>query len=253
MNNKPNRVARLTSSNAGLLVVSGNGKYGFGAGAITYFKKKVMELEYCRGVELPVNKWEMLWGKVWEVWVHWQLGNDYELCLDQTVIHPKHSFWSGSKDFGFIPKPKAKGVSELKAYQLVNHYDYTKCLQQKSIELFKKQFKDEYWQIISNAILDAADYGEAIAFMPTLENLLEMRKLITNSDYLTKNMKETDPGKYMFMVTRDVLDLPFIPDGSTVPSMTKFRFEIPMADKVFLTERFMKGDLYVNDILQGTL
>lgn len=42
----------------------------FGAGAITYLNQKLMELDLGRGITLPVNKWEMNWGKLWEVWVH---------------------------------------------------------------------------------------------------------------------------------------------------------------------------------------
>lgn len=238
MNNKPNRVARLTSSNAYLFIVPGKGEYGFGAGAITYINNKKKELEYGRGITLPINKQDILWGKLWEVWVHWQLGSEYELIIDRTTVHPKYSFWSGSEDF----QVKIDGgcISELKSYQLSNHYDYVKCLQKECIDTFKKEYASEYWQIISNSCIHGTKYGEAIAFMPTEKNLIEMRQLLEESDYVEKHLKD-DPFKYKWVWDKDLWDLPFIPNHSTFPSIVKFRFEVPDEDKIFLTGKMIKA------------
>jgi len=245
MNNKPNRVARFTSSKISVLTLDGKGKYGFGAGAMTYINQKAMELDLGRGISLPVNKWEMNWGKLWEVWLHWQLGNEYELIIDKTTIHPKYPFWSGSEDFNV--KILGGCISELKCYQLENFYKYTNCLKQQNIELFKKEFKDEYWQIVSNSCIHNTKYGEAIAFMPTEENLIEMRRLVEETDYIEKHIKD-DPFKYKFVVDRDLWDLPFIPSHSDFPSMTKFRFEVPIDDKIFLTKRVIDADKFLNEL-----
>ncbi len=238
MNNKPNRVARLTSSKASLLMVSGKGEFGFGAGAITYINDKRKELEYGRGLSMPINKQDILWGKLWEVWVHWQLGGEYELIIDQTTVHPKHSFWSGSQDFNV--KIDGGCIAELKCYQLSNHYDYVKCLEAKSVELFKKEYASEYWQIVSNSCIHNTKYGEAIAFMPKESNLIEMRELLEDTDYVEKHLKD-DPFKYKFVWDKDLWDLGFIPNHSDFPSMVKFRFEVPIADKIALTERMIKA------------
>lgn len=238
MNNNPNRVARLTSSKISVLTVSGNGPHGFGAGAITYIKDKIKELDLGRGINLPVYKQDMVWGKAWEPWVHWQLGPEYDLIIDKTTVHPKHPFWSGSEDF----KVNIPGgcISELKSYQLSNHYNYVKCLQKQNIELFKKEFKDEFWQIVSNSCIHNTVFGEAIAFMPTEENLIEMRELIENTDYVEKHLKD-DPWKYRFIFEKDLYDLPFIPKHSDFPSMVKFRFEVPIEDKVFLAKQVINA------------
>lgn len=239
MNNKPNRVARFTSSKISVLTVPGKGEYGFGSGAITYIKERAMELELGRSINLPVYKQDMVWGKLWEVWVHWQLGNEYKLGIDKTTIHPKYPFWSGSEDFKIdIP---GGGISELKCYQMKNHYDYVKCLLKHDIECFKKEFKDEYWQIVSNCIIHNCKFGEAIAFMPTEENLLEMRQLLEHTDYVEKNLKD-DPWKYEFVYSKDLYDLPFIPKHSDFPSMVKFRFEVPTDDIVFLTKCVLNAE-----------
>lgn len=245
MNNKPNRVARFTSSKISVLTVSGNGKYGFGAGAITYINQKAMELELGRGITLPVNKWEMNWGKLWEVWVHWQLGSEYELVIDKTTVHPKYLFWSGSEDYKLVVD--GGGISELKCYQLENFFKYTKCLEKQNIELLKKEFKDEYWQIVSNSCIHNTKYGEAIAFMPTEENLIEMRQLVEDTDYVEKQLKD-DPFKYKFIIDRNFWDLPFIPSHSDFPSMTKFRFEVPIEDKIFLTKCVINADELLNEL-----
>lgn len=238
MNNKPNRVARLTSSKASLFMVSGKGEFGLGAGAITYINDKKKELEYGRGLSLPINKQDLLWGKLWEVWVHWQLGPEYELIIDQTTVHPKYSFWSGSQDFNV--KIDGGCVSELKCYQLSNHYDYVKCLQNLDVSIFRKEYASEYWQIVSNSCIHDTKYGEAIAFLPTEKNLIEMRQLLEDTDYVEKHLKD-DPFKYKFVWDKDLWDLGFIPNHSDFPSMVKFRFEVPINDKIALTERMIKG------------
>lgn len=238
MNNKPNRVARLTSSKASLFMVSGNGEFGLGSGAITYINDKKKELEYGRGLSLPVNKQDILWGKLWEVWVHWQLGGEYELIIDQTTIHPKHSFWSGSQDFNV--KIEGRCISELKCYQMSNHYDFVKCLQKKDVSIFRKEYASEYWQIVSNSCIHNTKYGEAIAFLPTEKNLIEMRQLLEDTDYVEKHLKD-DPFKYKFVWDKNLWDLGFIPNHSDFPSMVKFRFEVPINDKIALTERMIKA------------
>lgn len=246
MNNKPNRVARFTSSKISVLTVEGKGKYGFGAGAITYINQKSMELELGRGISLPVNKWEMNWGKLWEVWVHWQLGSEYELIIDKTTIHPKYEFWSGSEDFKLNIEGGA--ISELKCLQLENFYNYSKCLQKQDIELFKKEFKDYYWQIVSNSCIHNTKFGEAIAFMPTEENILEMRQLVEETDYIEKHIKD-DLWKYRFVYEKDLYDLPFIPKHSDFPSMTKFRFEVPTEDKIYLTKKVIDANKLLKKIV----
>jgi len=246
MNNKPNRVARITSSKISVLTITGKGEYGFGAGAITYLKKKKKELRWGRSLTRPVYKEDLVWGKVWEVWVHWQLGPEYKLIIDQTTIHPKHLFWAGSEDFQVeIP---GGCISELKSYQMDNHDDYVTCLQKQSIEILKSEFKDEYWQIVSNSCIHNTKYGEAMAFCPTEENLIEMRDLIENTDYIEKHIKD-DPWKYRFIFEKYLYDLSFIPKHSDFPSLIKFRFEVPIEDKVFLTKQVINAEKYLtNDI-----
>ena len=245
MNNKANRVARFTSSKISVLTVNGKGKYGFGAGAITYINERAMELELGRGLSLPIYKWEMAWGKLWEVWVHWQLGSEYELIIDKTTIHPKYPFWSGSEDF----QVKIEGccIAELKCYQMSNHFKYSKCLEKQDVELFKKEFDSEYWQIVSNSIIHNTKYGEAIAFMPTQENLIEMRELVEDTDYVEKHIKD-DPFKYKFIIDKDLWDLPFIPSHSDFPSMTRFRFIVPIEDKILLTKRVLDANKLLNEM-----
>jgi len=247
MKNNSKRVARFTSSKVSVLTVAGKQEYGFGAGAITYIEEKIMELDYGRGIERDVYKEDMAWGKVWEPFVYWQLPNgEYEYVVDVTAVHPKYSFWSGSKDFTIlIPEG---GVSELKCYQLKNHHKYAKCLLKQSIDDFKAEFKDEYWQIVSNSCINNTKYGEAIAFMPTEANLLEMRKLLEETDYIEKNLKD-DPWKYRFIYEKDLYDLPFIPSHSDFPSLVKFRFEVPIEDKIFITKKVIDADKLLTELI----
>lgn len=246
MNNKPNRVARITSSKVSVLLVEGKQDFGFGVGAITYLNNKKKELEFGRGLELPVYKWEMVYGKCFEPFVHWQLDSaEYELVIDQTTVHPKYLQWSGSQDFNILKNGIKIGISELKCYQMSNHYDYVKVLQQQNIAVFKKEYASEYWQIISNCIIHGVTIGEAIAFMPTEKQLIEMRDFLENTDYITKQLKD-DPWKYRQFYEKDLYDLPFIPEHSDFPSMVKFRFEVPTDDIVLLTKKVRNGIEYLN-------
>ncbi|APZ82877.1 hypothetical protein [Flavobacterium phage FL-1] len=239
MNNNSKRVGRLTSSNASLFIVAGTKGNDFGKGALTYIDDKRKEIEYGRGLSLPINKIDVLWGKVWEPFVHWQLGNDYKMIVDETTLHPKYSFWSGTQDF--TVEVPGGCIAELKSFQLSNHYDYVKVLQQQNIPLLKKEYADAYWQIVSNSCIHKTKYGEAIAFMPTEKQLIEMRKLLEESDYIIKFLKDDKPFKYMWIVENDLYDLPFIPSHSDFPSLVKFRFEVPVEDKVLLTEKMIKA------------
>ena len=247
MNNKANRVARITSSKVSLLLVDGKQELGFGAGAITYLNGKKKELEFGRGLELPVNKWELLWGKLWEPFVYWQLGNEYEMVIDQTTIHPKYPQWSGSQDFNILDKGIKIGISELKCYQMSNHYDYVKVLQSGNVDVFRKEYKQEYYQIVSNCIIHGVDVGEAIAFMPTEIQLIEMRDLLENSDYIEKQLKD-DAWKYRQFYEKELWDLPFIPEHSDFPSMVKFRFNVPIEDKILITKKVLNGIKYLNEL-----
>ena len=246
MNNKANRVARITSSKVSLLLVDGRQEMGFGAGAITYLNNKKKELEFGRGLELPVNKWEMLWGKMLEPYLYWQLDSkEYEIVVDQTTIHPKYSQWSGSQDFNILKDSVKIGISELKCYQMSNYYDYVKVLEQQDVSVFKKEYPAEYWQIISNCIIHGVNIGEAIAFMPTEAQLLEVRDLLENTDYIEKQLKD-DAWKYRQFYEKDLYDLPFIPEHSDFPNMVKFRFEIPIDDVILLTKKVINGISYLN-------
>lgn len=244
MKDSPNRVARLTSSKIYPLTVSGKGLYGFGAGAITYIKERIAEFELGRGVEPVIFKREMLWGKLWEPYVNMILGFEYEMIVDKTTVHPNYPFWSGSQDFNI--NIEGKGIAELKCYQLKNFHEYSRCLMQKNIDILKKNFSKEYWQIVSNSCINGTKYGEAIAFMPTEEMLLEMREKLENTDYIVKELKD-DEFKYKFVWESDLLDLPFIPKHSDFTNMTKFRFEVPQSDKDFLTERVEKAILLIEN------
>lgn len=245
MNNAANRVARITSSKVSLLLVEGTKEFGFGAGAITYLNNKKKELEFGRGLDLPVYKWEMLHGKMYEPFVHWQLGSEYELVIDKTTVHPKYPQWSGSQDLNILKDGVKIGIAELKCYQMSNHFDYVKVLQQQNVEVLKKAYPECYWQIVSNCIIHGVSIGEAIAFLPTEEQLIEMRDLLENTDYIEKQLKD-DAWKYRQFYEKDLYDLTFIPKHSDFPSMVKFRFEVTVKDMVLLTKKVLDGIKYLN-------
>lgn len=261
MINNANRIGRLTSSKISVLTVMGsremtdeeleahkkenpksrkkNIESGFGAGAITYIRQRRAERSLGRSIDTAFYSQAMSWGKFCEAYLFWKkglIGLEYSLVSQDTVIHPEYPFWSGSPDL--VTKMK---LAEIKCYYPENFYYYSSVLISEDLVALKKDFREEYWQIISNACILKKERGEAIAFMPTEEQLIEMRQLVEETDFVEKQMKD-DPWKYRFIAEKPMYELPYIPAGIEYPSLVKFEFEIPKEDKEFLTQRVIEAE-----------
>lgn len=256
-----NRLGRFTSSKVSTLLVWGsrpmtdeelsqfkkenpksqkrNIDDGFGAGALTYIRQRRAERSLGRSIDTNFYNQSMCWGKFCEAYLYWKeglLGFEYSLVSQETLLHPDYPFWGGSPDL-----TKKDCGSEIKCYYPENFYNYSSMLLMEDLDKFKKEFKEEYWQIISNACILGYDKGEAIAYMPTEEQLLDMRNLIENTDFIEKNMKD-DAWKYRFIYEKPMEELPYIPNGIEYPNLIKFEFEIPKEDKELLTKRVIEAE-----------
>ena len=60
------------------------------------------------------------------------------------------------------------------------------------IQSLKKNFAQEYWQIVSNSCINNTKFGEAIAFMPTQKEVEDMRDRLENTDYIVKELKDDE-------------------------------------------------------------
>lgn len=256
-----NRIGRFTSSKIHVLMTYGNRPMteeelkahklenpksqkrniedGFGAGALTYIKQRRAERSLVRSIDTNFYNQSMAWGKCMEAYLYWEkglLGFEYSLTSQETLLHPEYNFFSGSPDlitehFG----------SEIKCYYPENFYNYSSCLLMKDVDLLKKEFKEEFWQIVANSCILEKEYGEAIAFMPTESQLIEVRRLIEETDFIEKYVKD-DQWKYRFIYEKPIEELPYIPNSSQYPSLVKFKFKIPQEDKDLLIKRILEAE-----------
>lgn len=225
------RIARFTSSEIWKLMKTGKGEYGFGEKAITYIEEKNLEIKLGRSIKTEVYSRDMAWGNFLEKVVYDLLPFGYEMTATKTDLHPSIKCWSGSPDF----KIPGVLVADSKCYQPKNFAQYTDALLSKDIELIKKEFPDEYWQLVSNAIINQVDIAEAITFMPYRSQLQELREMAENYD-------GPDQWKYRFIAEGEDCDLAYLPDGGYYQNLNRFAFEVPEEDKEALTERVLLAE-----------
>ena len=273
MNNK-NRVARLTSSNAVKLIPMGsrpmteeelkvfkkanpgsrkkntNCPLLFQQPALTYIEEKQIEkrIQSCLDADGAYSQ-AMAWGNFMEMIVFSVLGVEYVPKHKETFLHPKYGkFWSGSVDMLKCKGETTIAVSELKAYQKKKFAQYTDCITRKVTKTFtiqdkllhfKKDFPQEYWQIVSNAAIHGVKFGEAITFMP-------YRSAYDEIVELANNYEGADMWKYRFITEKPVEELPFLPNNGYYKDLNVFNFEIPAADTNYLTDRVLLANKILN-------
>jgi hypothetical protein len=88
-----------------------------------------------------------------------------------------------------------------------------------------------YYQLVSNACIHNKKFGELIVFCPYQSELQKIRELAGNWD----NPEESY--KYSWIFNSNDTELPYLIDGGYYKNINVIRFEIPQADKDFLTER----------------
>ena len=230
MKQNTERHGRITSSNIHKIVKSGRAKDAvFSQAALTYFQHKRAERRICRSVESSGHSQPAVWGLFMEMIVFSLLGLDYKINSQDTTIHPDDEFsdfWSGSCDL-LVPGVK---VGEIKSFQLEKGLALNDCIMKKDVELFKKEFPEIYWQIISNCILENVYMGEIISYIPYYSEMPEIQKMAADID-------GADQSKYRFIAEKDMMDLACIPDDGYYSNVTTFEFEAPEEDMEFLKER----------------
>ena len=238
------RIGRFTSSQIWKLTTNNTKKDGFGAPALTYIEEKRAERSLGRSVDLGKDSQATIWGKIMEYYCDkFHLGIEYVLESKKTDVHPKYPFWSGSKDF-----TKKDTAGDIKCFEPKNYYHLSYALIRLNegflkLEDFKKDFKEVYYQVVSNCIILGKPKGEIIAYIPTEEQLLEIRTELEETNILEK--LGIDPWKARFIIENDIYNLPFVKNPD-YPNFVKYSFEIPQEDIVFLTKRILLAESLLN-------
>jgi hypothetical protein len=235
-----NRISRFTSSQIYRLcssVKNGDPTSAF----YSYIEEKIYEKALGRSIETGVYSQSMAWGKFLEKRVNDNLGMEYSLISKTTFVHPKYPFWSGSPDFVV----HGLKVAELKCYEPKNFASYGTALLSSDTEIIKEKHPKEYWQIISNAIIQGVGIGEALLYMPYESEMEEIRSLSENPDYLQQI--GMSPWEVRFITEKTNSQLAVLPDDSKFPNLIRFEFDIPQKDAEFLTKRVLMASKILNN------
>ena len=105
---------------------------------------------------------------------------------------------------------------------------------------------------VSNSVINHTEWGEAISYAPTIDELKEIAFRIEETDFLEQC--KLDVWKFRFIVEKVQLELfnelACIPNDSKIASLTRFDFKVPEADKDLLIERVTLAQK-VKDKLNG--
>ena len=232
------RIANFTSSQIWKLMSNGKAAGTIGSPGQTYIKEKRLEMKLGRSVSVEAYSKEMAWGTLIEQRAFDMLPFGYELTSQSTTLHPSISNWAGSKDV-IVP---GKKIGDIKCYYPKNFAMFADVLMQKDVALFREEFCEEYWQLVSNAIINQVSVAEAILYCPYLSELEEIREMAANYE-------GEDQWKYRFIAESPSSWLPYIPDGGYYKNLYTFEFEVPKADIELLTARvLMAKGLLLKDL-----
>ena len=240
-----NRHGKFTSSEIYKLIKSGQGKNEFSAPGLTYIEEKSIERKIDRSLSLNAYSKDMAWGTIMEIFAHrlMPIEGNYDYISNDTFIHPKYEFWSGTPDM----MVQGKKISEIKCYQLKRFSQYTDMILKKDIDLFKKEFPKEYWQIVSNCAIHSLNVGEAVSYMPYESDLIGIIEEITMTDFL--NINDLIEWHYRFIADPNVefTDLPYLKNDGYYKNLNVFEFEIPKEDFELLEIRVLKAEEYLKN------
>lgn len=231
MINNINRCGNFTSSEIVALTKKGKDKTSFGAPALTYIEETNLERRLGRSITTEVDARPLSWGKLLEVRVFDMLGLEYSLSSTETIVHPTIPYWAGSPDGSKLnTTADFKAPLTLKSFCHLVQPLYEGLTGMEAINRVREDHKDGdkfYWQIVSNAILQGNDLGELIIYMPYFSELEEIRIMARHNE---------QAGKYKWVAWASDDELPYLIEGGYYKNLNIIRFEIPKADKKFLTD-----------------
>jgi hypothetical protein len=227
-----NRIGNFTSSEIVALMSNGREKGSLGAPAKTYIKEKNRERRLGRSISPETDARPTSWGKHLERRAFDILGLDYSLTSDKTFAHPTVECWVGSPD-GFHHRNGQFGVIDFKApFTLKSFCQLVDSFNEGGIDALRAEHKDGekyYFQIVSNACITGAKWGELIVYMPYESELDTIRQA-----------SEGNPDLYWLWSAPNE-KLPYLVDGGYYKNINVLQFDIPASDKLALHERVVQA------------
>jgi len=243
------RVGNFTSSGIVALVSMNRKGDGPGEPFYTYIEECLMEQYVGRTLDSDSDTRATSWGKLVEKRVLEELlGVEYIPCSRETLTHRDFKFWRGTPDVSkdnYETIGDAKCPTSIKSFCQLVGPAYDKQLNiihnPLTIGAVRHNHKEGdkwYWQLVSNACITGAKYGELIIYCPYKHELNEIRELASNYD--------GNQNKVAWINWAEDYELPFIPKGKNVKNLNIIRFEIPKEDKQFLTDRVIMAGKLLN-------
>ena len=219
MNNKIERIAHITSSNAWKL-------FATPAKVKTYLQELAYEKKLGRGLGTESNARPLTWGKWMESRVFELLGLEYSLVSTDTLQHESITHWSGTPD-----GTTKTSVIDIKCpYTMKSFCELVDIIESQDIEYFKKEKPEYYWQLVSNSVLTGKANAELIVYCPFQSELQDIRISCDNYD-------GADQFKLRFISESSDDELPYIIDGGNYSNINILKFEVPASDIELLTNK----------------
>jgi hypothetical protein len=216
-----NRIGHFTSSKVGRLMMTP-------AKRSTYIDEVRMERKLKRPLDIDTTARPLSWGNLVEGYVFdKKLGLEYKLTSSDVIKHPTIEWWSGSPD-----GMRENCVMDIKCPMTMKSF----CqLSEMTIDTFKKEEPEYYWQLVSNAILLGVEYAELIVFCPEYEDL-------PNIIHKAQNIDSPEQYKYYWIAQANYDELPYLTPESEYKSLFKLEFKVPEQDKTDLTNAIIQAN-----------
>lgn len=235
------RFGRFTSSQIGDLMTKAKNGKDFGAPALTYIKTRAMERRLKRRISNDMSSRETSWGNLCELYLFDQLGLDYNLVSQETLVHPTIPTWAGSPDGKrFIAEPTV--VEEKCPFTLLSFCTLIDSWREGGIEAIRKNHKagnDYFYQCVSNAILTDSTHAELIVFCPYKAELDAIRQLAMDAPPEVES-------RYNWLNYVSDRELPYLNKEGEYSNINIMRFEIPQADKDALTDAVLRAEALIS-------
>lgn len=201
---------------------------GWGAPALKYIKQVQYEIDLGRAINREADARPTSWGSLAEKRVFDLLDTEYQLVSKIRLIHPTIKTMTGAPDL-----LKSNTVGDVKCpVSLELFIDKIKAL--KDIEgKYKEDFPDDYWQLVQNSILTDSEYAEAINYVPYLEEIPEIKEMVSNYD--------GNPNTVAWIAFVEDEYLPYLIKGKKYQNLNITRFRVSEADKQALLSRIVEA------------
>jgi len=170
------RCGNFTSSSIYLLMSEGKTKGTFGKPALTYIEDKAYEIKLGRNLQKERSARPTSFGLLVEPRVHYLLDTTYILQSDLRYTHEELERWTGAPDM--LTETK---VCDIKVpFSLKVFCRKADIMISNDVEALKKEFPENYWQLVSNGILTGKNIAELIIYCPYLKELIEIKEDLIN-------------------------------------------------------------------------